>query len=70
MADGFPGFPKDFFAFFRALKTHNDRAWFEDNKQRYRESVQAPMSEFIQAMEPRLRRISKTFVCSSGAKCT
>ena len=59
----FAGLPKDFFAFFRELKAHNERAWFEDNKQRYRDSVQAPMSDFITAMEPELRKLSKHFVC-------
>jgi len=63
----FPGFPKDFFAFFRELKANNisdfGRAWFEDNKQRYRCSIQAPMSAFIAAMEPELRGISEHFVC-------
>ncbi|HWA88900.1 MAG TPA: DUF2461 domain-containing protein [Rhizomicrobium sp.] len=63
MADGFPGFPKDFFVFFRELKAHNERAWFEDNKQRYRTSVQAPMSAFIEAMAPKVKTISKHFVC-------
>jgi len=57
----FDGFPKDFFAFFRELKTHNQRPWFEANKQRFRDSVQAPMSEFIAAMAPRLRKVSKNF---------
>jgi len=61
MADGFKGFPKDFFAFFRELKAHNERAWFEDNKQRFRDCVQAPMSEFISAMAPKLAKISKHF---------
>jgi uncharacterized protein (TIGR02453 family) len=61
--EDFKGFPKDFFAFFRELKTHNERAWFEDNKQRYRDSVQAPMSAFIEAMVPRMKKISKHFVC-------
>ena len=61
MADGFKGFPKDFFAFFRELKAHNERPWFEANKPRFRESVQAPMSEFIAAMAPRLAKISKRF---------
>jgi len=60
---GFNGLPKDFFAFFRELKAHNERAWFEDNKQRYRESVQAPMSAFIEAMAPRMKKISRHFVC-------
>jgi uncharacterized protein (TIGR02453 family) len=61
MAMAFDGFPKDFFAFFRELKTHNERPWFEANKQRFKDSVQAPMSEFIAAMAPRLRQISKNF---------
>ncbi len=58
----FEGFPKDFFAFFRDLKAHNERVWFEDNKQRFRDSVQAPMSAFIEAMAPELKKISKHFV--------
>jgi uncharacterized protein (TIGR02453 family) len=61
MAEGFDGFPKDFFAFFKELKQNNERAWFEENKQRYRDSVQAPMSAFITAMAPRLAKISKNF---------
>jgi uncharacterized protein (TIGR02453 family) len=61
MTDGFAGFPKDFFAFFRELKVNNERAWFEENKTRFRESVQAPMSDFIAAMAPRLAKVSKQF---------
>ena len=61
MADDFDGFPKDFFAFFRELESNNERSWFEENKQRYRDSVQAPMSAFIAAMAPRLAKISKHF---------
>ena len=62
MSDGFNGFPKDFFAFFRELKANNERPWFEANKQRFRDSVQAPMSDFIAAMAPRLSKLSKEFV--------
>jgi uncharacterized protein (TIGR02453 family) len=58
----FDGFPKDFFAFFRELKAHNERPWFEANKQRFRDSVQAPMSAFIAAMAPRLKKVSRNFV--------
>lgn len=61
MADAFGGFGKDFFAFFHELKANNDRAWFEANKERFRKSVQAPMSAFIEAMAPRLAKISKNF---------
>ncbi len=63
MPDGFAGFPKDFFAFFRELKAHNNRAWFEDNKQRFRDSVQAPMSAFIADIAPRVKTISRHFTC-------
>ncbi|HTW36034.1 MAG TPA: DUF2461 domain-containing protein [Rhizomicrobium sp.] len=62
MADSFPGFPKDFFAFFRELKANNNRPWFEENKERFKDSVQAPMSAFITAMAPRLKKVSKHFV--------
>lgn len=58
----FNGFPKEFFGFFRELKAHNERTWFEVNKTRFRETVQSPMSDFIAAMAPRLARISKQFV--------
>jgi uncharacterized protein (TIGR02453 family) len=57
----FKGFPKDFFAFFRELKENNERAWFESNKQRFCDSVQAPMSDFIAAMAPKLAKVSKHF---------
>jgi uncharacterized protein (TIGR02453 family) len=59
----FAGLPKDFFAFFRELKANNDRAWFEDNKQRYRDSVQVPLSAFVSAMAPEMKKISRQFVC-------
>jgi uncharacterized protein (TIGR02453 family) len=61
MSDEFEGFPKDFFAFFRELKANNERPWFEENKERFRHSVQAPMSAFIGAMAPKLAKISRHF---------
>jgi uncharacterized protein (TIGR02453 family) len=57
----FEGFSKDFFKFFRDVAEHNERVWFEANKQRYRNSVQAPMSEFITAIAPKLAKISPHF---------
>lgn len=62
MADEFKGFGRDFFAFFRELKANNERAWFEANKQRFRDNVQAPMSAFIEAMAPRLAKIGRNFI--------
>ncbi len=58
----FRGFPADFFAFFGELKERNERPWFEANKERFKDSVQAPMSEFIAAMAPHLSRVSKEFI--------
>jgi uncharacterized protein (DUF2461 family) len=73
MPEGFDGLPKDIFAFFRELKSHNDSAWYEANKARFRESVQARMSTFIAAMAPQLRRVSKHFVAdprpNGGSMC-
>lgn len=58
----FEGLPKDYFDFFKELKENNNREWFEDNKQRFRQSVQEPLSIFVEAMGPRLKKISKHFV--------
>ena len=46
----FKGLPKDFFAFFKELAKNNERAWFEENKERYKASVVAPLSDFIAAL--------------------
>ena len=59
---GFQGFDKSFFAFFRDLAKNNDRAWFEENKPRYKEVVVAPCVAFIEAIGPKLKKISPHFV--------
>ncbi|MGE0829742.1 MAG: DUF2461 domain-containing protein [Hyphomonadaceae bacterium] len=59
----FEGFSASFFKFFRDLKKHNDRAWFEENKPRYRAEVQAPLSAFIHALAPLLAKTSPHFRC-------
>ena len=59
-----PRFTSDTFAYLTQLAAHNDRPWFEANKQRYEAHVLAPALAFITAMAPRLRKISKHFVAS------
>ena len=54
----FNGFPKDFFAFYKALKKNNNRDWFNANKDRYHEVVVKPMCEYISSMAPHLEAIS------------
>jgi uncharacterized protein (TIGR02453 family) len=52
------------FTFFRSLKRHNDREWFNDNRQRYVDDVETPMLAFISDFGPHLRRISSAYVAS------
>lgn len=58
----FKGLPKDFFAFFRELSQNNEKAWFEANKQRYRDVVVGSLCDFMEAMAPRVAKISKHIV--------
>jgi uncharacterized protein (TIGR02453 family) len=58
----FQGLPKDFFTFFKELAKNNERPWFEANKQRYKDVVIAPLCDFMEAMAPRVAKISKYIV--------
>jgi uncharacterized protein (TIGR02453 family) len=49
------------FAFLRDLAGHNERAWFQENKQRWEQDVREPAVRFISDFGPRLARISKHF---------
>ena len=55
-------FTPDLFAFFRALKRHNNRDWFLANKARFEASVRDPMLRFITDFGPHLARVSLRFV--------
>ncbi len=57
--------PKDLFVFLRELTLNNNKAWFNENKQRFRESVQLPMIDFIEAMEPSLAFHAPAFVADT-----
>ena len=46
------------FRFLRDLKTHNERRWFEANKQRYKTDVQAPFLRLITDLAPALKEIA------------
>src|SRR6185295_12558339 len=58
----FKGLPKDFFVFFKELTKNNERPWFEANKERYKATVIGSLSDFIEAMAPRVAKISKHIV--------
>ena len=58
MAQTFEGFGNPFFRFFRELAKNNNRAWFQANKQRYENDAVTPLLAFIEAMQPRLKKVS------------
>ncbi len=46
------------FDFFSELRLHNDREWFERNKERYLRDVRDPMLRFVSDLVPVLRTIA------------
>ncbi|HLF11682.1 MAG TPA: DUF2461 domain-containing protein [Gammaproteobacteria bacterium] len=58
------GFTKETLRFLSDLAEHNDRLWFEVNKHRYETHVVEPALAFIEAVAPKLAKISKHFVAS------
>jgi uncharacterized protein (TIGR02453 family) len=55
----------ELFRFLRELADHNDRDWFAANKERYEREVRDPMLRFIEALAPRLKKISPHFVADA-----
>ena len=51
----FDGFPKDTLRFLSALKKNNNREWFTANKDRYENSVKAPMESLLSTLGAKLR---------------
>lgn len=47
--------------FLRELSDNNNRSWFEDNKQRYEDTVRTPALDFIGDIAPRLQVIAPRF---------
>lgn len=50
------------FAFLKQLAVHNDRDWFNANKQRYVDEVRDPLLQLVSDFAPRLQKISKNLV--------
>lgn len=47
----FSGFPPETFAFLADLARNNNKPWFDRNKDRYKEYVEAPAHAFMDALE-------------------
>lgn len=58
-------FENDLPKFFRDLSKNNDREWFTANKARFEREVQMPLLDFVGAMQPRLKKISKHMVADA-----
>ena len=55
-------FASEFFVFLRQLKRHNNREWFEKNRERYVAHVETPMLAFIREVGERLPSISPAYI--------
>ena len=55
-------FTPKFLEFFKTLAKNNNREWFNEHKPDYQEAVVQPMCAFIEALAPRLKRISPHFI--------
>ena len=53
------------FKFLNELETHNEKPWWEDNKQRYIDVIREPALEFINDFDTQLAKISSHFVADS-----
>lgn len=53
----FPGFPKEGMRFLAEFEKNNNKEWFQQNKSRYQESLEAPAKEFVAAMTDQMRTL-------------
>ncbi len=53
----FTGFPEETLQFFLDIRFHNSISYFEEQRERYRQDVQAPFYAFIEELAPKLRTI-------------
>ena len=53
----FNGFPEETVRFFLDIRFHNDAVFFNENRERYRQNVQAPFYAFIEELAPTMLKI-------------
>jgi len=56
---------RELLGFLGELRRHNNREWFNANKERYLAEVRDPLLAFIQAIAPQLTRISPHIVADA-----
>lgn len=55
-------FTRDLFKFLSELRAHNNREWFQGNKERYEQHVRDPFLRFIADLAPGLHKINPRIV--------
>jgi len=63
----FDGFPKELVTFYQDLSQNNNRDWFNEHKDVYKQYVIAPAQDFVRAMGERLRELSPNVVADTRA---
>ncbi|MGI9458209.1 MAG: DUF2461 domain-containing protein [Aeoliella sp.] len=61
-ATPFTGFPLGLLHFLEELTRHNNKKWFDSNRERYERELREPALAFIAAMEKPLKKISPHFM--------
>ena len=54
----FNGFPPETLAFLNGIRAHNEKAWFDANRDLYETGLVAPAREFVDTIGPKLRAIA------------
>ncbi len=57
----FKGFPRECIKFFNDLKLNNNRQWFENNKDSYKQFVVTPYQEFVNEISGQMLEIDPLF---------
>jgi uncharacterized protein (TIGR02453 family) len=58
----FSGFRPAALTFLRALRRHNDRAWFEEHRPTYEAEVRAPLAALVEEVDVQLARVAPEIV--------
>jgi uncharacterized protein (TIGR02453 family) len=62
MKSKFPGFPAEALKFFRDLKKHNNREWFEAHKALYLDAIKKPTEQLASLVSAELSRFAPRYV--------
>jgi uncharacterized protein (TIGR02453 family) len=54
----FKGFPPETLAFLNGIAAHNEKAWFDANRELYEAGLVMPAREFVDALGPKLKSIA------------